>query len=322
MHARSFWTCAIAALALAASPIAARAQDFPIRPITLIVGWPAGGPTDIVCRALADAASKHLGHAVIVDNKAGGSGAVGPAAMAASAKPDGYTIAHIPITVLRLPLMQATTWSASDFTYIIHLMGSVFTMIASADSPFRSWRDVIDYARANPGKATYGVSSGIGGSQHLGVEQIALREGVKLTPIPFKGASELYAAVAGGHVMIGATGTGAKPLVDAGKARFLNVWTAERVKILPDVPTLRELGYPLVINSPWGLAGPRGMDPRVVARLHDAFSKALADPAVQEMLTRFEMIPDYRPTDGYVQFVAELIEKERDVLGRLGLLKK
>ena len=184
--------------------------------------------------------------------------------MAATAKPDGYTIAQMPVTVYRLPLMQDTTWKPEDFTYIIHLTGYVFAHIAAADTPFKTWTDVVDFAKKNPGKVTYG-SSGTGGSPHLGTEQVAEKDGIKLTHVPFKGAAELHAAVAGGHVMVGAGGASSKQIVDAGKARFLNVWTAKRQKSFPDVPTLQELGYPFVIDSPFGIAGPKGMDPKVVA---------------------------------------------------------
>lgn len=299
----------------------ALAQEFPTKPITLIVPFPAGGPTDLAMRALGDAASKHLGQPVIVENKAGGAGTVGPATMAATAKPDGYTISQMPITVYRLPLMQETTWKPDDFSYIIHLTGYVFAHIAAADTPFKTWADVVEYAKKNPGKVTYG-SSGTGGSPHLGTEQVAEKDGIKLTHVPFKGAAELHAAVAGGHVMVGAGGASSKQIVDAGKARFLNVWTAKRQKSFPEVPTLQEIGYPFVIDSPFGIAGPKGMDPKVVQKLHDAFKKAIEDPAVIETLDRFEMVPNYKNSADYKLAVDEQIRLERGLLERIGLLKK
>lgn len=308
-------------LAAAAIAGAAQAQTYPSRPITLIVPWPAGGPTDVTMRAMAEVASKHLGQPIVIENKAGGSGTVGPATMAATAKPDGYTLAQMPITVYRLPLMQKTTWKADDFTYIIHLTGYVFAAFSSASTPFKTWQEVIDYAKANPGKVTYG-STGTGGSLHLGMEMLAEKSGVKFTHVPFKGAAEVNAAVAGGHVMVGASGTSIRPLVDAGKARFLNVWTAKRVSFLPDIPTLQDLGYPYVIDSPWGLAGPKGMDPKVVQVLHDAFKKALEDPAVIESLGRFDMVPNYKGTADYRAAVDEQIELEDALLKRIGLRKK
>ena len=321
MISRSRLKTFVAMLAVLASTGAASAQDYPARPVTLIVPWPAGGPTDVSMRAVAEAAQKHLGQPIIIENKAGGAGTIGPATMAATAKPDDYTIAQMPITVYRLPLMQKTTWSENDFTYIIHLTGYVFTAFAAADTPFKKWQDVIDYAKANPGKITYG-STGTGSSLHLGMEMLAEKSGVKFLHVPFKGAVEVNAAVAGGHVMLGASGTSVRPLVDAGKARFLNIWTAKRVKSLPDIPTLLELGYPYVIDSPWGLAGPKGMDPKVVAKLHDAFKKALEEESVVETLGRYEMIPNYKNTADYKKSVEEQVKMEEALLKRIGMEKK
>lgn len=315
------WKAAIAAFGVTLFAAAAAAQEYPNRPITLIVPWPAGGPTDVTMRAIAEVASKHIGQPITIDNKAGGAGTVGPATMAAGAKPDGYTLAQMPITVYRLPLMQKTTWKADDFTYIIHLTGYVFAAFANADTPFKKWEDVITYAKANPGKVTYG-STGTGSSLHLGMEMLAEKSGVKFTHVPFKGAAEVNAAIAGGHVMVGASGTSVKPIVDAGRARFLNVWTAKRVSFLPEIPTLQDLGYPYVIDSPWGIAGPKGMDPKVVAKIHDAFKKALEDPAVIETLARYDMVPNYKSTADYNVAVQEQIKLEKDLLKRIGLERK
>ena len=122
--------------------------------------------------------------------------------------------------------------------------------------------------------------------------------------------------------MVGAGGASSKQIVDAGKARFLNVWTAKRVTFLPDIPTLQELGYPYVIDSPWGLAGPKGMDPKIVAKIDEAFRKALAEPWVIETLARFDMVPNYMGPADYNKAVAEQIKLEEQLLKRLGLYKK
>jgi tripartite-type tricarboxylate transporter receptor subunit TctC len=311
----------VAALAVFAVQTA-HAQEFPSKPVTLIVPWPAGGSTDIAMRAMAESASKVLGQPVVVDNKAGGSGTVGPATMAASAKPDGYTIAQIPITVFRLPLMQSTPWDAlKDFTYIVHLTGYTFGITTKADSPFKSLQDVIEFAKKNPGKVTY-ATPGAGTSLHIGMEQIAARAGVKFTQVPFKGGAETNAAVLGGHTMLQADSTGWKGLVEAGQLRLLTIWTAERSKNWPSVPTLKELGYPFVFDSPFGIAGPRGMDPKVVAKLHDAFKKATEDPAVRATLAKYDMVANYKSTEDYRKFVLENIETERKVVEMLGLGKK
>ena len=249
----------------------ALAQSFPSKPITLICPWPAGGSTDIMLRSLAEAASKHLGQPVIVDNKAGATGTLGAATMAATAKPDGYTVAQMPISMFRLPLMQKTSFDPlRDFTYLIHLTGYTFGVTAKADGPFKTWADVIAFAKANPGKVTY-ATPGTGSSLHIGMEQIAAHSGVQFTQVPFKGGAETGAAVLGGHTMLQADSTGWRPMVEAGQLRLLALWTAERSPAYKDTPTLKELGYPFVFDSPFGLAGPKGMDPAVVKVLHDAF---------------------------------------------------
>jgi len=322
MYRRSRLMIAAAAAGMLFSAASAGAQDYPTKPINLIVPWPAGGSTDIVMRAMAESASKVLGQPVTVDNKAGGSGTVGPATMVAGAKPDGYTIAQIPITVFRLPLMQAVSWDpAKDFSYIVHLTGYTFGVTTSAESQFKTWKDVVDYAKQNPGKVTY-ATPGAGTSLHIGMEQIAGLAGIKLTQVPFKGGAETNAAVLGQHTMLQADSTGWRALVDAGKLRLLMVWTSARSPNFPNVPTLKELGYPMVYDSPFGIAGPKGMDPKIVAKLHDAFKKALEDPAVIATLAKFDMVPNYKNTEDYKKSVVEVTESERKVIEKLGLAKK
>jgi tripartite-type tricarboxylate transporter receptor subunit TctC len=300
----------------------AGAQEYPTKPITLIVPWPAGGSTDIAMRAIADSASKFIGQPIAVDNKAGGGGTVGPATMAAAAKPDGYTIAQLPITVFRLPLMQEVSWDpAKDFSYIVHLTGYTFGVTTNAESQFKTWKDVIDFAKQNPGKVTY-ATPGTGTSLHIGMEQIAALAGIKLTQVPFKGGAETNAAVLGQHTTLQADSTGWRPLVDAGKLRLLMVWTSVRSPNFPDVPTLKELGYPMVYDSPFGIGGPKGMDPKIVAKLHDAFKKAIEDPAVIATLAKYDMVPNYKSTEDYKKFVVEITDSERKVIDTLGLAKK
>jgi tripartite-type tricarboxylate transporter receptor subunit TctC len=273
-------------------------------------------------RTIAEAAAKHLGQPIVIDNKPGAAGTLGPAIMAANAKLDGYTISQIPITVLRLPLMQKTTWDGlKDFTYIAHLTGYTFGVTTKADNQFKSWADVVDFAKANPGKVSYGTP-GAGSSLHIGMEQIAATAGIQLTHVPFKGGAETNAAVLGGHTTLQADSTGWKPLVDAGQLRLLNIWTAERSKNWPGAPTLKELGYPFVFDSPFGVAGPKGMDAAVVQKLHDAFKKGLEEPSVIEAMARYDMVPRYLDTPSYNRSVEEFIVSEKAVLEKIGLAKK
>ena len=323
MTLRAFAATALTALAAATlSATAVFAQDFPNKPITLIVPWNAGGSTDLLYRALGDAAGKELGQAVVIDNKTGGTGTVGPVTMALTAKPDGYTIAQIPISVMRLPLMQKRNWDAlKDFTYVIHITGYTFGVTTKADSKFKTWKDVVEYGKANPGKITY-ATTGPGGSLHIGMEQMAARDGIKMTMVPFKGGAETNAAVLGGHVDLQADSTVWAPLVNSGDLRLLNVWTENRNKRWPDVPTLKELGYPFVFDSPFGIGGPKGMDPAVVEKLHQAFKKALANPKVKDLMEQYDFTERYMGPVEYTKFVGEIVESERAALDKLGLIKK
>jgi tripartite-type tricarboxylate transporter receptor subunit TctC len=319
---RRTFAVALIAAALTALNGVAVAQEYPAKPITLVVPWPAGGSTDIVMRAIADVASKSLGQPIVVDNKAGGSGTVGPATMAATAKPDGYTISQVPTTIFRMPMMQQAFWDPiKDFSYIIHLSGYTYGVTINAESQLKSWKDVVDFAKQNPGTVTY-ATPGAGTTLHIGMEQIAQLEGIKITQVPFKGGAETNAAVLGNHTVLQADSTGWRPLVDAGKLRLLMVWTSQRSPNFPGVPTLRELGYPLAVESPFGIAGPKGMDPKIIAKLHDAFKKAIDDPGVIATLAKYDMVPNYKNTEDYNKFVHEQIESERKVIESLGLAKK
>ena len=156
----------------------------------------------------------------------------------------------------------------------------------------------------------------------MGMEKLIRESGVKLVHVPFKGSLEENTAVAGGHVQMGASGSSAKPLADAGKIRFVQMWTKTRTKNLPDVPTLREDGYAFEVESPVGLAGPKGMDPKIVAKIHDAFRKALDAPETADVLAKFDMTVSYKSSDDYRQYITEAIRSEREILQSIGLARK
>ena len=321
MHSRFLLAgLAMALFLCAALPVAA--AEFPSKPVTLICPWPPGGSTDVSMRVLAETTSKYLGQPVVIENKAGGSGTVGGATMAATAKPDGYTASQIPITIFRLPYMMKVSWDPlKDFTYIIHLTGYTFGVVVKADSPWKTWNEFIAYAKANPNKVTY-ATPGAGTSLHITMETIAMRQGIKWIQVPMKGGGETTPAVLGGHVSATADSTGWAPQVDAGHLRLLVTWGNQRTKKWPDVPTLKDLGYGIVSNSPFGIAGPKGMDPKVVKVLHDAFKKGMEDPAYQKILEKLDMEPFYKNTEDYVKYVKELCEEEKDIVEKLGLKKK
>jgi tripartite-type tricarboxylate transporter receptor subunit TctC len=306
--------------ALGLASFSAAAQDFPTRAITLIVPWPAGGSTDTHLRKLAEIASKHLGQPIIVENKPGAGGMLGPSGMAKNAAPDGYTISQLTINALRHPHMLKVDWDPfRDFTWIIGVSGYTFGMVVKSDSPIKSFDDVIKYAKANPGKFSFS-STGIGTSPHLLIEQVANKAGVELLHVPFKGNADSTQALMGGHVMAQSDATGWGKFVDAGTFRLLVTFGEQRTRW--GAPTAKELGYDVVSYSPYGLAGPKGMDPKVVKILHDAFKKAIDDPEHHKVLQQLDQVYWYKSTEDYLRWARETYASERALVERLGLLAK
>lgn len=315
-------TVLVAAASGAASvAVPAWSQGFPARPIKLICPWPAGGSTDIVMRAFADSTTKALGQQVLIENKPGAGGTLGAAELV-SARPDGHTLSQVPFGVFRLPHMQKTPYDTlRDFTWIICMTGYTFGLVVRADSPIRSIKDLVDYAKANPGRFTYG-STGIGTSPHLAVEEFAQRAGIQLNHIPFKGNAENMQALLGGHVMAASDATGWANQVDAGTMRLLATYGSKRTKRWPSVPTLDELGYKTVSDSPFGVCGPKNMEPAVVKTLHDAFKKVLDDPAVMAVLDKYDQPIIYMNTADYTAWARETFAAEKSTMDRLGLSAK
>ena len=310
--------CAAALLA----PLGASSQAFPTKPITLIVPWPAGGSTDRHMRALAELASKNLGQNIIVENKPGGGGTLGPGTMARTAKPDGYTITQYPLGMLRIPHMQKMQWDPlKDFTFIVGVSGYTFGFTVRADSPYKTFNHYIEAARKSPGKIDYG-STGIGSSPHLLMEEVAINAKVELNHVPFKGNADLQSALLGGHVMAQSDATGWDKFVENGQMRLLVTFGEKRTKRWPQVPTAKELGYGVVSQSPYGIAGPKGMDPAVVKVLHDAFKKAMDDPKHQELLEQLNQDLWYRSGDEYAKWAAVTYAKDKALIERLGLAAK
>jgi tripartite-type tricarboxylate transporter receptor subunit TctC len=309
---------AIAAATLLAT--AALAQNYPSRPITLIVPWPAGGSTDTHLRKLSELASKQLGQPIIIENKPGFGGMLGASQMAKNAAPDGYTLSQITVNAFRAPYLQKVDWDPmKDFTYIIGVSGYTFGVVVKSDSPFKSFNDLIAYAKANPGQMSY-ASTGNGTSPHLLMEVVAEKAGVKFLHVPFKGNADSTQALMGGHVMAQSDATGWGKFVDAGTFRLLATFGEQRTRW--NAPTAKELGYDVVSYSPYGIVGPRGMDPKVVKIVHDAFKKAMDDPEHQKVLQQLDQVYWYRSTEDYNKWAAETHVSEKALIERLGLMVK
>ncbi|GAC1355671.1 MAG: tripartite tricarboxylate transporter substrate binding protein [Variovorax sp.] len=301
-------------------PALAQAPAFPSRPVKLVIAFPAGGPTDITMRQLAENAGKILGQPVIIDNKPGAGGTL-PAQALQSTQPDGYTLAQIPLGVFRLGYTTKINWDpVKDITYVINVTGYAFGIVVPAASPLKTWADFVAYAKAHPGELTYG-STGALTSPHLTTELIAQKAGIQLQHVPYKGSADLMQAVVGGHLMAAADSTGFAPQVEAGKLRVLNTWGEKRLAKFPDAPTLKELGYDIVQNSPFGIGAPKGTPPEVVRRLHDAFKKAMEEPSYVASLGRYDMLPNYMSSADYTKFAQDTFGREKALIEKLGLAK-
>jgi tripartite-type tricarboxylate transporter receptor subunit TctC len=269
-----------------------RAQEFPAKPVVLVVPWPAGGTTDLGMRALANATEKYLKQKIVTENRPGAAGVLGPQQVVQAA-PDGYTVVQIPITVFRAPFMRKVNFSPeTDFTYIIGVSGYTFGVVVRADAPWKTFQEFLTFAKNNPGKINYGTP-GAGTSLHLTMEQIAGKQGIKWQHVPFKGTAETTSALLGGHIDAVADATGWAPMVNAGQFRLLVTWNAARSKNWPDVPTLKETGVDLVSNSPFGIAGPKGWTRRSCRSCMTLSRKA---PRILPMSNRWPSSIRSRPT--------------------------
>jgi tripartite-type tricarboxylate transporter receptor subunit TctC len=307
------------ALALCLVICFAQAQTFPTRPVTFLIPYPPGGTTDVAARALAAATEKHLGQPIIIENKPGATGTLAAAQMAATAKPDGYTVALIPISVFRLPFLNKTTFNPSeDFSYIIRVTGYTYGVVVKADAPWKTFEEFLADAKTNPGKVSYGTA-GSNSSQHIAMSLIAKQRGIEWVHVPFRGTPDEVNAVLGGHVHAIADPTGWAPQVNSGQLRLLITWSASRSASWPTVPTLKEVGIDMVVNSPYGFAGPKGMDPKVVTILHDAIKKGMAEPSFGAALALLDQEPLYLNTEDYRAYAMREIAEQRRIVEALRL---
>ena len=309
---------ALSATALTATSSRLSAQTWPERSITFICPWPAGGTADQSMRALCSVAARVLGQSIAVENKVGASGMIGAMALA-SAKPDGYTIGQIPISVTRFS--QLGTLAADprkDFTYIARTSGQTFGIAVPANSPFKTLKDFVAHAKANPGKVTY-AHAGVGGATHVGMEEFASAAGIQFNHVPYKGGSEALQGVLGGHVDALADSSSWAPHVEAGKLRLLATWGELRTARFKDVPTLRELGYDVVVDAPNGIGAPKGLNPAVAAKLRDAFRQAANSPEFKAVIDKLDAPLLYLDGPDYEKYVHTVYQKETVLIDKLKL---
>ncbi len=319
---KSRFFCALLTLTLAVSMGSLSRAEFPERPITLIANYSAGGGADLSARALAKKAEKALGQPVAVVNRAGAGGTVGMAAIAAS-KPDGYTIGvttYGPLTFA--PHMNDLPYDPlKDFEYIMGYGRYMYGPVVRSDSQFKTLKDLVQYAKANPGKIKYSLI-GLPTPNNFGMVYLAKAEGVKWEPVVFKDTPATVAACLGGHVDIVSQNPGdVVSYIKAGRLRLLASFSDIRWPWVPEIPTAKELGYKFDVNSWLALGTPRGVPKPALDKLRDAFKKAIDDPEFVEIMDRIYIPPAYKTPEEYRNLVEAGYKESEVMIRELGLHK-
>jgi len=310
-----------AALLLGAALGPVHAEDYPNRPVRIVIPFAPGGSNDIVGRLIGEELSKRLGQPFIVDNRGGAGGTIGTD-VAAKSRPDGYTLLLIstPHTANSTLYKKLPYDPAKDFTPIARLATAPLLISVYPGLPVKTLADFIAYAKANPGKLNY-VSSGVGSSQHLVSELFQIRAGISMTHVPYKGAGAALADVAAGHAQVSVgTVLQALPHVKANRLRPLAVSSAKRQPVLPDVPTVEEAGLPGYDGDNWwGILAPAGTPPAIVDKLSKTVGDILAQPDMRRRLEAESASVAYLPSEPFGKFMAGETTKWAELIKRLGI---
>lgn len=320
--AKKFFLGLVIALFFVASgyPQEADIAKFPSRPITFVVPLPPGGPTELGIRLISKEAEKYLGQPIVIVNKPGGSLTIGIAVIAA-AKPDGYTVGmcgHSGMFVA--PFLEKLPYHPiRDLKPIMQFGGMNFGVFVKADSPFKTFEDLIAFARQNPNKLTYG-SSGANSMQYIIMSQVAKKENVQITHIPFKGTPEVQTALLGGHILFGAGDFNA-PLAEAGQIRILVLLKDERSAEYPKTPILKDLGYDVPCPMFTPVFGPKGIPEGIADKLEEAYTKAMKEPAFIKGMKDLRTLIFYRNRTELGDYVTHTYEVTNHFLKELGIIK-
>jgi tripartite-type tricarboxylate transporter receptor subunit TctC len=289
------------------------AQEYPTKPIEVVVGYPPGGGTDMISRAISDVAAKYMGQPLVVNNKPGATGIIG-SQYVYSSKPDGYTllVAGGSETV-SVPHFKSLPFSPiNDFDPIIRLMIERIGFYVRTDSPWKTMKDFVADAKQNPNKYTY-ATSGVGGLHHATVLVTEKRTGIKLTHVPHKGGAETLTALAGGHVSVAmASPNEAYALVQGGRVRCLAITSLTRSPTEPNTPTMRELGYDVYIENQKGFVFPKGVPQPIRQKLHDGLKKAYDDPQFKANAAKMQLELSYLNGEDFRKALKAMYEQIGD----------
>lgn len=293
--------------------------SFPQKSITMICPWSEGGGTDAVLRALCTSAEKYLGQQIVVENKTGGAGAIGHAAIK-DAKPDGYTVGMITFELNSLPQKGLIDFTYADYDPLIRVNADAATLTVQADAPYNTVGEFVDYCKAHPGNVTIG-NSAPGSVWHIGAGLLAEAAGIQVNHVSFEGAAGAVTAVAAGHIhAVTVSLAEVKSQLDAGKVKVLGVMDTKRPEAYPDIPTFIEQGYAIEYSTWRGLAVPKGVSPAIRAKLVDAFTKAENDPAFIQTAASLNLNLAYQTPEAFGSFLKENYESITKTMKAIGLV--
>ena len=279
-------------------------QQYPTKQINLLVTFAPGGTLDASVRLLSVKAEKFLGQPFIITNNGGGAGSVA-LGIVKSQKPDGYNLTACTSTgLIRLPQFRSLPYTHEDFVPIMHFASVNTGVVVRSDSAYKTFKDLIEYARKNPGKVSY-ATSGVGSPMHLAMEFVARKENIQWTHVPYPGGAPGLAAVLGGHVTAMSDSTEWLPHVKEGTLRLLVSHGEIRMRSFPNVPTLRDLGYDFINESVFIIAAPKGIPAPVLSKLDDSFHKAMQDPEFVDLITKMEFNISYRNSADTMKYLVD-----------------
>jgi tripartite-type tricarboxylate transporter receptor subunit TctC len=311
--------CMLAALLAAAGLAAAQqpgAAGYPNQPIKLMVPWPAGGGVDTTARMISEPIAQKLGQPIVIDNRGGAGGNIGTE-LAARAKPDGYNLlmGSISPNAVNIHLYSKLGFDPiKDFAPIVYVSAVPNILVVPASSPFKTVKDVIDAAKANPGKLNYG-SGGVGSSQHLAAVQFMSAAKIDIVHVPYKGTAPAEADLAAGHISLMLDTTTCLPFVASGRMRALAVASKKRNPALPDVPTFDEVGLPGVYASSWyGLMAPAGTPRPIVDKLNAQANEVLQSADLKRRMAEFGAEIGGGTPEEFGQFIASEIKRYESIV--------
>ncbi|MDR0386875.1 MAG: tripartite tricarboxylate transporter substrate binding protein [Treponema sp.] len=293
--------------------------QYPTRNITMICPWAAGGGTDAILRALSAAAEKQLGVTVTVENRTGGGGAIGHAAIK-NARSDGYTMGMITFELNSLPQQGLIDFTYQDFDPLIRVNADAATLTVKADAPYNSVAEFVEYAKAHPGEISIG-NSAPGSVWHIGAGLLANETGIDVKHIPFEGAAPAVTALAGGHIQaVSVSLAEVKSQLDAGNVKCLGIMDTKRSVLYPNIPTFIDQGYNITYATWRGIALPKGIDPAVRKTLEDAFTAAMQDDAFVTQAKNLNLDLAYQNSADFARFLAENFDAVTKTLQETNLL--